>query len=563
MKRLIVLFVVILVLTGCENPAGEGGANRTGSVAATGISGALPAKILVGYAVDLNGYITVEPENATHKAIAWTIEINGVTADNAANGIFTPTETGTLNITATIPGGKADGGDFVKDDYTVTVIGEEDYVAAVGITGVPESGFAGIPIDLNGATVEPDDATYNRIVWSVESGGAVAGGKLTAFAAGTLTVRGTVTSPIENYTDTFTIQIVAQPGTWTKAAGVPVEMPNEIQTVCYGNGVFVAGSRENDGRIAWSDDGGVTWHGLDSETTTFQDTINDKVVENFVHVRFLNDKFWAVGGNHHMATSENGKTWTAVANPGITGNIVDIAYGEVDGSGVFVAGGDKGTMSYSTNGGATWTANNQTTTFTAGGSVADFKAIIFAEGKFLAVGQFAKAIYSSDGKTWTNVSDTVKTKIIQHFQSSWPSRSGHLGLSVAAYGAGVYLIGGQGVLGISSDLENWERIDMEPFGFARGHSFGWINSLIYADGLFVLGGGDGKAAYSANGRDWIPADTNPIFHNFHFINGLAYDGDGGFVAVGATCTSPDLHNSVSTNSYVHLGNVGCVAYIKP
>jgi hypothetical protein len=467
MKRLIVLFVVILVVTGCENPTGEGGANKTGSVAATGIS------------------------------------------------------------------------------------------------GVPKWGFTGV-IDLSGVTVMPENATYNQIVWSVTNAGTtgadIVSGQLTAVAAGTLTVRGTVTGSMEDYTQDFTIQIVGpQPGTWTKAADVPAQMPNEIQTVCYGNGVFVAGSRENDGRIAWSNDGGVTWHGLNSAATTFRDTIDGKVVENFVHVRFLNGKFWAVGGNHHMAYSEDGNTWTAVADPGITQNIVDIAYG----SGVFVAGGDRGTMSYSTDGGATWTANNQTVFFKAGGSIANFKAIIFAEGKFLAVGQFAKAIYSSDGINWTNVSETIKTDIIQHYNSDWPSSSSHLGLSVAAYGAGVYIIGGQGVLGVSTDLKHWERIDMEPFGFARGHSFGWINSLIYADGLFVLGGGDGKAAYSVDGRTWVPVDTNPIFHNFHFINGLAYDGAGGFVAVGATCTNPDSHSPTDIRSYVHSGDVGCVAYIKP
>jgi uncharacterized repeat protein (TIGR02543 family) len=343
----------------------------------------------------------------------------------------------------------------------------------------------------------------------------------------------------------------ATPLNWTKAAQVPAQMPAEIQTVCYGKGVFVAGSRENDGRIAWSDDGGATWHGLDGAATTFG--------TNFAHVRFLDSKFWAVGGGGHMACSEDGKTWTAVTNPGIALNIVDIAYG----AGVLVAGGDRGTMSYSTDGGATWTANDQTAYFTAGGSVADFKALIFAAGKFLAVGQFAKTIYSSDGITWTNVSDTVKIDIIQHY-NNWPSRSGHLGLSVAAYGAGVYVIGGQGVLGISADLEHWERIDMEPFGFTRGHSFGWINSLIYADGLFVLGGGDGKAAYSLDGRTWTPVDTNAIFHNFHFINGLAYDGNGGFVAVGATCAAdPCLNDPKSIVPSHHIGDVGCVAYIKP
>ncbi|MDR1231511.1 MAG: hypothetical protein LBK61_08940 [Spirochaetaceae bacterium] len=439
------------------------------------------------------------------------------------------------------------------------------YDAVPVIIGVPEQGFPGVPIDLSSATIEPENAAY-EIVWSITSAGTTGaaldgnGNTLTAVSTGTLTLRGT----IGDYTQDFEIEIIVISLDWTRAANVPDAMPQEIQTVCYGNingkGIFVAGSRENDGRIAWSDDGGETWTGLDSTVTGFRDIIEGKAVENFVHVRFLNGKFWAVGGNGHMARSDDGKTWTPVENPGINQNIVDIAYGEVEGyaEGVFVAGGDRGAMSYSTDGGATWTTNNQTKTFTAGGSVADFKALVFAEGKFLAVGQFAKAIYSSDGKTWTDVSDTIKTDIVQHY-NNWPTRSGHLGLSAAAYGAGVYVVAGQGVLGLSSDLENWERIDMESFGFPRGHSFGWINSLIYADGLFVLGGGDGKAACSVDGRTWMPLDTNRIFHNFHFINGLAY-GEGRFVAVGATCTDPNSHSPTHTSSYVHLGNAGCAAY---
>jgi hypothetical protein len=432
---------------------------------------------------------------------------------------------------------------------------------------VPERGFTGVPLNLGGATVVPNDAVYDRIVWSVRSAGTtgagVAGNTLTAVSAGILTLRGTIGAFFQD----FAIEIIAIPADWVKADGVPNAMPGEIQTVCYGNvngkGIFVAGSRENDGRIAWSDDGGVTWTGLDSAATGFRDLIDGNVVENFVHVRFLNGTFWAVGGNGHMAFSDDGKVWTPVANPGIQQNIVDIAYGEVDGygQGVFVAGGNRGTMSYSTDGGATWTANDQTDFFTAGGSVADFKALVFAEGKFLAAGQFAKAVYSSDGITWTDISDTMKTDIIQHY-NNWPSRSGHLGLSVAAYGAGVYVLGGQGVLGVSADLEHWDRIDMEPFGFARGHSFGWINSLIYADGLFILGGGDGKAACSVDGRTWMPLDTNRLFHNFHFINGLAFDAERGrFVAVGATCADPDCGNDpTSTSERDHLGNAGCVAY---
>jgi hypothetical protein len=581
MKRLIVLFACCFLVFGCQQPTGgrAGGTDSGGEkafVPVSAINGALPGSILAGSEVDLNGYVTVEPENATVRAIVWSAdspEAIGVPAADMADGVFTPAAdaAGTVvAITATIPGGGAGRADFVSTAYAVTVIGGEDYVAVTGISGVPERRFMGVPLDLGVAVAEPADATYSHIVWSIENAGTtgafIAGGTLTAPSSGTLTLRGTIDSPEEPYIQDFTVTVMPLPDIWTKAAGVPAQMPGEIQTVCYGvvngQGLFVAGSRDNDGHIAWSDDDGVTWHGLDSATTTFQDP-GDPVIEHFVHVRFLNGAFWAVGGGGHMAKSADGKTWTAVANPGITMNIVDIAYGEVEGyaDGVFVAGGDDGRMSYSTDGGITWTTNDQIAFLQAGNSVADFKALTWANGKFLAVGQFAKAIYSADGIQWRGAeASEMIADLIGMSTVDWPLRSGWYGLSVAVYGNGLYATASQGVVLLSEDCEEWEAVDMEPFGFPRGHSFGWINSLIFADGLFILGGADGEAAYSADGRNWTPINTTKsIFHNFHFINGLAC-ANGKLVAVGATCAADPCPNPPdSTSPGDHAGNAGCVA----
>jgi hypothetical protein len=353
------------------------------------------------------------------------------------------------------------------------------------------------------------------------------------------------------------------PSAWTKVPDVPAQMPGEIQTVCYGNGVFVAGSREDDGRIAWSPDG-VNWTGLDMEETGFYDYINNENVGQFVHVRFLKGQFWAVGGGGHMAHSPDGKTWTAVANPGIAENIVDIAWGETAGqeNGVFVAVGDAATMSYSTDNGVTWIANEQPKPYFASSSVtpAAFKAINWGGGKFLAVGQLCRAVYSTDGITWTNISSTIAKNV---FELNAPPQSGAgwYGMSVAAYYNGLYIVATQGRLGLSYDCVSWECIDLEDAGFPSGHRWGWVNCLIYADGLFVLGGGDGGSAWSADCLNWTRMDeTNSIFHNFHFINGLAY-ANGKLVAVGATCSTPNCPNDPKSDKESdHTGNAGCIAY---
>jgi photosystem II stability/assembly factor-like uncharacterized protein len=434
-------------------------------------------------------------------------------------------------------------------------------VPALDLSGVPNFEVAGDVLDLGLVKVEPPNANQT-IEWEVTSPGTtgvphgpVTGGKLTPKAAGTMTLRATVQNPgtAPPLVKNFNLKIsppILDPilQTWTKAPGVTAAMPGEIQTVCFGKGTFVAGSRENDGRIAWSPDG-VTWTGLDNTTTTFGN--------NFVHVRFLNNEFWAVGGGGHMARSSDGKVWTAVESPGIALNIVDIAYGNSK----FVAVGDQGCMSYSTDNGATWTTNNQTAAFgPVEPSTPNFKAIGFANGNFLAVGQLCRAVYSSDGVTWTDVSSKISA--LMTGDSTPPHQgTGWLGLSVVAYGAGLYVVASQGILLISSNLQNWEKVALEDVGFPRGHRWGWVNSLIYAQGRFILGGGDGGSAYSTNGRNWTPIKgTNPIFHNFHFINGLAW-GNGRLVGVGATCSDPNCSNNPKSNKENdHNGNAGCVAY---
>ena len=530
-------------------------------VPVTELTLSLPTEpIFTGTELDLNRYVRVEPENASTKAIVWSMENPesfGLSADAVKAGTFTPGKAGdgTMEITATIPNGKG-----AEDAVTRGVIRvKEPLVPVQNIRGVPEKGFAGSFIDLSSAAVEPENATYTTILWSIRDAGAtgvssITGGGFTAPAPGTLVLRAQVAYPDHegSYTQDFTVILGSPPPlSWTKGDNIPAQMPNEIQTVCYGKGVFVAGSRSNDGRIAYSTDG-IHWTGLDGTATTFGTT--------FVHVKFLNNRFWAVGGGVHMAYSENGAHWTAVIQNAIVMNIVEIAYG----AGILVAAGDQGTMAYSEDNGLTWIQNDQIKYFNndaTGTAPSNFKAIHWAEGKFLAVGQHSKAIYSIDGKTWNDITP-------QMYGILGSGLGGQSGMSAISYGAGLYVVASNGLLLVSPDCETWEQIDMTDIGggvgFPRGHRYGWINGLLYVDGLFVLGGADGEAAYSLDGRDWkpIPA-TNPLFHNFHFINGLAYGG-GTFVAVGGTCGDSNCSNDPkSINEWDHSGEAGCIAYSRP
>jgi formylglycine-generating enzyme required for sulfatase activity len=102
-----------------------------------------------------------------------------------------------------------------------------NFVAVTGITGVPTVATAGIPLTLTG-TVTPDNATNKTITWSVVSAGAtgasISGNTLNTTAAGTVTVRATITNGTAkgtNYTQNFIVTVNADFVAVTGITGVP------------------------------------------------------------------------------------------------------------------------------------------------------------------------------------------------------------------------------------------------------------------------------------------------------------------------------------------------------
>jgi len=95
-------------------------------------------------------------------------------------------------------------------------------IAVTDISDVPDKAVVGTPLTLSG-TVNPSDATYPTITWSVESAGAtgavIEDGVLTASDVGAVTVKATIahgTSPGTDYTEDFTITVSAEE---TKGSG--------------------------------------------------------------------------------------------------------------------------------------------------------------------------------------------------------------------------------------------------------------------------------------------------------------------------------------------------------
>jgi hypothetical protein len=90
---------------------------RAAFVAVTGISG-VPAAGTVGTAVNLDA--VVSPASATNRTVLWSVKTPGAGVTAISGTSFTPTEAGTLVLTAAIADGAAAGSPYTQD-FSITV----------------------------------------------------------------------------------------------------------------------------------------------------------------------------------------------------------------------------------------------------------------------------------------------------------------------------------------------------------------------------------------------------------------------------------------------------------
>jgi hypothetical protein len=174
---------------------------------------------------------------------------------------------------------------------------------------------------------------------------------------------------------------------------------SDINAIAYGNKRFVAGGVE--GKMAYSDDG-INWTAVADSTFGSDDFLPPDINA----IAYGNNRWVAVGEFGAMAYSDDGATWTAVADSAIweyeyTGsfsmdlsgntnmlmigaNILAIAYGNKR----FVAVAEEGKTAYSDDG-VTWTAVADS----AFGDNAIY-AIAYGNGKFVAVGAGGAMAYA-------------------------------------------------------------------------------------------------------------------------------------------------------------------------
>jgi hypothetical protein len=233
-------------------------------------------------------------------------------------------------------------------------------------------------------------------------------------------------------------------------------------------------------------------------------------------------------GPNGPGSGTGGGVWTAVTTTIFDDQVIEyngikytlkfdikaIAFG----SGKFVAGGESGKMAYSSDG-KTWTAVSNSTFGTN-----DINAIAFGGGKFVAGGENGKMATSTDGVTWTAVSD---------------SKFGSDDINAIAFGNNTFVAGGSYIAYSSDNGASW----------VRATGIYSINAIAYGNNMFIAGGGGALNAgmrYSTNnGVTWTSVSDSKIgtvdaiaFGNNTFVAG-AWFGGMATSSNGATWTAVD------------------------
>jgi len=190
---------------------------------------------------------------------------------------------------------------------------------------------------------------------------------------------------------------------WTLATTPSFSSTQSIRGIAYAS-VTDSGTKERfvavgyNGKIAYSDNGGVTW----TEAVSYG---NGSPFDDYgvLAIAYGGGRFLAGGGNGIFAKSDNGRQWTWLAKAGEgspfnTESVLSIAYG----GGIFVAVGSGGrTGTYNpTNDSLTWISDN---IFGTGGAA---NSITYGNSQFVVVGAGGNIRVSPNGTSWSTVTSS-------------------------------------------------------------------------------------------------------------------------------------------------------------
>ena len=258
--------------------------------------------------------------------------------------------------------------------------------------------------------------------------------------------------------------------------------------------------------------------------------------------------FTAVSTVGSVFTSPDARTWT---ERGVVGRYLTSV----------TAGGGRwvGTPNYPV-GGLVVSEDGYAWTLVDTGTRQEIESVVYADSRFLAVGEAGTITTSSDGTSWSpsQVPNLTDYYAITHGESmvvaagddgviltttdggSWTRRTTPTtrNLHAAHYANGLFVAGGRrGTLLTSPDSVSWTS---RASGIAN-----YVERISWADGLWVGVGEHGDLTTSLNGVNWTGRSTGSPYSDHE---GVAF-GAGRWVAVGGYFKDPQYENGAITTIY--------------
>lgn len=221
---------------------------------------------------------------------------------------------------------------------------------------------------------------------------------------------------------------------------------------------------------------------VDTRSTATIQTVGSN---RWQEVDYYNGKFIAVGNSGYVTYSTNGTTW---ATPFTVGSATwrGITYG----NGKYIICGNNGRIATSTNG-ENWTLSSLTN------NTSSCYSITYGNGKFIIGTEYGYIFNSTDGVEWyRNSSATTGT---------W---------KCACYGNNMFVLGNEyGGITTSTDGTNWTNItDLGDYMW---------NDIIFANNKFYIVSQSGYVSTSSDGTTW----TTPTSIGLNYCEEIRYNGN--------------------------------------
>ena len=257
-----------------------------------------------------------------------------------------------------------------------------------------------------------------------------------------------------------------------------------VYSLCYGNGMFIAGNSL--GMIWTSADKGKTW-------TKLADRPLDKAI--IYNITWNGSRFVMVGENGMMAYSDNGKDWNPIKNgPVNNSNFKQIIF---DGK-RFIAGATINRLVYSSDG-AEWTSVDLEGSRTKDKLSGSVNGIAHdSKGTYVAVGNDGTIWTGSDVAAWQEI--RPKNPNMKNETDLFPAYSFHN----VVYGNDMFVIAGSEIA-VSPDGKSWNRMN-DIMGAREALKLNPIRGMIFFNEKFLASGdvfkADGSLSYAQNGLEW-------------------------------------------------------------